>query len=94
MEIFKYYKEYWTGDSRDGELVDGDGYNYYKINEYGMIVEACEYYEREDGVEVISPLPEMLKVNWLKDLGFEDYETLDEVSSKEFGRIYSALSKS
>ena len=26
-----YAREYWTGDSRDGQLVNGDGYHYFRL---------------------------------------------------------------
>ena len=44
-----YAKEYWTGDSRDGCLVNGDGYHYFRMTKDGRILEAYEYYETEDG---------------------------------------------
>ena len=53
----------------------------------GRILEAYEYYETEDGREFVSPLPEMLKVHWLNDLGFEDFEALDMIAEDEFSRI-------
>ena len=40
MEPFIYTKEYWTGDSRDGAVVNGDGYHYYRMSDKGLIVEA------------------------------------------------------
>ena len=82
-----FAKEYWTGDSRDGCLVNGDGYHYFRMTKDGRILEAYEYYETEDGREFVSPLPEMLKVHWLNDLGFEDFEALDMIAEDEFSRI-------
>ena len=82
-----FTKEYWTGDSRDGAVVNGDGYHYYKMSEAGDIVEAYEFYETDDGEEVASPLPEMQNVNWLQDLGFEDMEALDFIDESEFNRV-------
>ena len=82
-----YTKEYWTGDSRDGAVVNGDGYHYYKMSKNGLIMEAYEFYETDDGVEVASPLPEMLNVNWKEDLGFEDMDALDLIEESEFHRI-------
>ena len=32
-----FTKEYWTGDSRDGAIVNGDGYHYYRMSEGGFI---------------------------------------------------------
>lgn len=82
-----FAKEYWTGDSRDGVLVNGDGYHYYRMTKAGQILEAYEYYETEDGREFVSPLPEMLNVHWIEDLGFEDFEALDIIKEFDFQRI-------
>ncbi len=83
----KYVKEYWTGDSRDGSLVNGDGYHYYRMTSDGKILEAFECYETDDGTEVVSPLPEMINIHWKDDLGFEDMEDLDSVTESEFEHI-------
>ena len=83
----KFTREYWTGDSRDGILVNGDGYHFYRMTEAGQILEAYEYYETEDGREFVSPLPEMLRVHWIEDLGFEDFEALDLIKEYDFQRI-------
>jgi hypothetical protein len=82
-----FAREYWTGDSRDGALVNGDGYHYYRMTKTGKILEAYECYELEDGRECANPLPEMLNVNWIDDLGFEDFEALDVIKEIEFSRI-------
>ncbi|NRA64111.1 MAG: hypothetical protein HRU19_06475 [Pseudobacteriovorax sp.] len=79
-----FAKEYWTGDSRDGHLVNGDGYHYYQITKKGRILEAYEYYEKDDGTYVVSPLPEMLNIDWIKDLGFDDLEVLDFIDESEY----------
>lgn len=81
---FIFKKEYWTGDSRDGALVDGDGYHFFKMLSHGLIVEAYEFYEHDDGTEVVTPLPEMQNVDWIKDLGFDDLDDLDSIPEKEF----------
>lgn len=83
-ENFTFRKEYWSGDSRDGSLVNGDGYHYFKIRTDGLIIEAFEVYESEEGDKVISPMPEMKNVNWLVDLGFDDFDALDEVEEFEY----------
>lgn len=88
-----FAKEYWTGDSRDGHLVNGDGYHYYEITKKGMIIDAYEYYEKEDGTMVVSPLPEMLNVHWIKDLGFEDLEVLDLIDESEYERIKDQIAR-
>jgi hypothetical protein len=90
---FVYYKEYWTGDSRDGALVNGDGWHYYRMNPAGFIFEAYEFYETEDGREIAAPLPEMQNVDWKEDLGFEDLEALDKTSEDEFLRVRSLTEK-
>jgi hypothetical protein len=82
-----FTKEYWTGDSRDGAIVNGDGYHYYRMSNGGKIVEAYEFYETDDGIEVVSPLPEMQNVDWKQDLGFEDMDALDTIEETEFDRI-------
>lgn len=82
-----FAKEYWIGDSRDGNLVNGEGFHYYRMLKSGRILEAYEFYEREDGTEVVSPLPEMKGVDWIKDLGFEDLDILDIVPENEYERI-------
>ncbi len=87
----QYAREYWTGDSRDGRLVNGDGYHYYRFSGSGLIIEAYEYYEHDDGTEVVSPLPEMQNVDWYKDLGFEDLDALDLITEADFSRIKSIL---
>lgn len=86
-DTFVYAKEYWTGDSRDGALVNGDGYHYYRMSPAGLIFEAYEVYETDDGKEVASPLPEMLNVDWREDLGFDDLEALDLIQEDEFLRV-------
>lgn len=86
-EFYIYRKEYWVGDSRDGALVSGDGFHYFRMLPEGMILEAFEIYENDEGEEVVNALPEMQNVDWIKDLGFEDMEILDEIEEKEFLRI-------
>lgn len=82
-----FTREYWTGDSRDGAVVNGDGYHYYRMQKGGLILEAYEFYETDDGIEVASPLPEMHNIDWLKDLGFEDMDALDMIDENEFSRV-------
>ena len=79
--------EYWTGDSRDCAVVNGDGYHYYRMSQQGLIIEAYEFYETDDGIEVAAPLPEMQNVSWTEDLGFPDMEALDVIDEIEFTRI-------
>lgn len=88
-----FAKEYWIGDSRDGRLVNGDGYHYYQITREGKILEAYEYYEREDGSFVVSPLPEMRNVHWIQDLGFDDLDVLDVIPEIEYLRIKEATAR-
>lgn len=84
---FIYSREYWNGDSRDGSLVNGDGFHFYKMTRDGTIVEAFEYYELDDGRECVTPLPEMKNINWYHDLGFEDLEILDPIKESDYDRI-------
>ena len=87
QEAYIYAKEYWVGDSRDGVLMNGDGYHYYRMLESGLILEAYEVYENDEGDEVVTSLPEMQNVDWIKDLGFEDLEELDIIEEKDFLRV-------
>ena len=86
----KYYKEFWTGDSKDGSFCDGEGYHYYKMKK-SLIIEAYEYYENDEGIEVVTPYQEMHNVDWFSDIGFDNFEALDEVSEKEFNSIKDLL---
>lgn len=86
-EEHMFTREYWTGDSRDGALVNGDGYHFFKMEPKGTILEAYELYETDEGDEIVTPLPEMLRVGWLSDLGFEDFDVLEFIDQKEFDRI-------
>jgi hypothetical protein len=86
-----FAREYWTGDSRDGALVNGDGYHYYRISGDGLILEAYECYETDDGEEVVSPLPEMQNIHWTRDLGFDDMDELDIIREDDFQRIRKML---
>jgi hypothetical protein len=90
---FKFAREYWTGDSRDGKLENSDGYHYYRMTPEGLIMEAYEVYEKDDGTPVVSPLPEMQNVDWIKDLGFEDFEALDIVTERDFTDVRDQLTK-
>ena len=95
-EEYIYRREYWTGDSRDGSLVNGDGYHYYRMIKKGLIIESYEYYEMDDGSEVVSPLPEMLNIHWINDLGFETLDDLDIIKESDFEHVKelsSALKK-
>lgn len=82
-----FAKEYWSGDSKDGSLINGDGYHFFMMEPKGKIIEAYEMYERDDGEEIVTPLPEMHNVSWIDDLGFEDLEVLDQIEEREFDRI-------
>lgn len=87
QEELLFAREYWTGASRDGVVEDGDGYHYYRMTKSGKILEAYECYELDDGRECAAPLPEMLNVHWINDLGFEDFEALDMIKEGDFSRI-------
>lgn len=84
-----FRKEYWLGNSRDGVIKNGEGYHFFKMTADGTIVEAFEVYEQDDGEPVVSPLPEMVQVNWLADLGFEDWEVLEDISEHEYAEMVS-----
>lgn len=87
QKTYIFAKEYWVGDSRDGVLVNGDGYHFFRMLSKGLIVEAYEVYENEEGEEIVTPLPEMQNVDWIKDLGFENMDELDMIEEKDFMRI-------
>ncbi|MBC61436.1 MAG: hypothetical protein CMP11_03185 [Zetaproteobacteria bacterium] len=84
-EIFQ--REYWTGDSKDGVILSGDGYHFFRMDENGDIYEAYELYESDDGDEVVTPMPELQNLNWFKDLGFDSFEILDRIQKSEFLRV-------
>ena len=88
---FIYARETWYGDSRDGALEDASGFHYFKMKDRKIITEAFEYYQLDDGTEVVSPLPEMKKVNWIEDLGFENLDTLEIIDEDHFLRIKSLV---
>lgn len=88
-----FTREYWTGDSRDGALVNGDGYHFFRMAPHGLIMEAYEVYENDDGQEIVTPLPEMHNVRWIEDLGFDDLEILDAIEEREFLRIKGMTEK-
>jgi len=74
-------------------MENGDGYHYYRMTPNGLIFEAYEVYEREDGSQVVSPLPEMQNVDWINDLGFEDFEALDAITERDFEDIRAQVTK-
>lgn len=86
-ESFIFTREYWTGDSRDGAVVNGDGYHFFKMLPKGLILEAYELYEDEEGGEVVTPMPEMHNVSWIEDFGFEDLAELDTIDEGDFSRV-------
>jgi hypothetical protein len=93
MEInYTFAREIWHGDSRDGALEDDSGFHYFKMNAQ-LIVEAYEYYQLDDGTEVVSPLPEMRNIDWIEDLGFEDFSTLEMIDEDHFSHIKTHLQK-
>ena len=42
MNDHRYYCEFWSGYSRDGVVINGDGYHYYRMSKEGEILEALE----------------------------------------------------
>ena len=86
-------REYWTGDSRDGQYTNGDGYHYFEMKGTGVIIKALEYYETEDGEERTTEVPELVGINWFEFFGFEDDELLEDVPEHEFAYIEGLLKK-
>lgn len=93
-DVVWYCREYWTGDSRDGQFVNGDGYHYFEMRGDGVILKALEYYETEDGEERTTEVPELIGLNWFEFFGFEDEELLEEVPEHEFNYVEQFMRKS
>ena len=87
-------REYWHGDSRDGQYANGDGYHYFEMRGDGIIVKAFEYYETEDGEERTTEVPELVGINWYEFFGFDDDELLEQVPEHEFVYVEQLLKKS
>ena len=87
-----YCREYWSGDSRDGQYTNGDGYHYFEMKGEGVIQKALEYYETDDGDERACEVPELLGSNWFSLNGFdEELELLEIVPAHEFHYIEGLL---
>lgn len=86
-------REYWTGDSRDGQYCNGDGYHYFEMKGDGIIAKALEYYETDEGEEKTTELPELVGTNWFEFFGFEDDELLETVAEHEFDYIEQLIKK-
>jgi hypothetical protein len=84
LQADKFFKETWAGNSRDGELVNGEGWHFFRIQRGSTIVEAYELYLTEDGDDVVTILPDMVGVDWIRDFGFADLEELEEIPEDEF----------
>lgn len=88
-----YCREYWCGDSRDGQYTNGDGYHYFEMKGDGSILRALEYYETDDGEEHCTELPELVGINWFSFFGFEDDELLEVVPEHEFNYVEQIAKK-
>ena len=86
-------REYWTGDSRDGQFTNGDGYHYFEMKGSGVIIKALEYYETDDGEEHTTEVPELVGINWFEFFGFEDDELLETVPEHEFAYVEGLMKK-
>jgi hypothetical protein len=82
-----YFKESWAGNSRDGELVGGEGWHYFRIKSGSKIVEAFELYLNEEGDDVVTILGDMVGVDWVLDFGFANLDELEEISEDEFLQV-------
>ncbi len=82
-----YCREAWFGDSRDGQLVNGDGYHYFQMRGSGIIEKAIEWYETEDGEEHTTDVPELTGINWFEFFGYEDDELLESIPAHEFAYV-------
>lgn len=88
-----YCREYWNGDSRDGQYTNGDGYHYFRMKGDGIVQSAIEYYETDDGEEHSCDVPELVGINWFEFFGFEDDELLEKVPEHEFVYIEQLVKK-
>ncbi len=82
-----YCKEYWNGDSRDGQYLNGEGYHYFQMKGSGEILKAYEFYETDDGDEKATPLEDMIGLNWFEYFGYKDDELLDIIADHDFFAI-------
>ena len=90
-----YAREYWSGDSRDGQFTNGDGYHYFELKGSGFVLRAYEYYETDDGEEKVAELPELVGIDWFAFFGFEeDDELLEIVPEHEFSYVSDLVKKS
>ncbi len=90
-----YAREYWSGDSKDGMYVNGDGYHYFEMRGKGNIQKAFEYYETDDGEEKVTDLSEFVGLNWFKTFGYEEDESdvLEYIPEHEFNYVEGLLKK-
>ena len=90
-----YAREYWSGDSRDGQYSNGDGYHYFELKGGGHVLRAFEYYETDDGEEHATELAELVGINWFSFFGFEEAdELLETFPEHEFLHISELVKKS
>jgi hypothetical protein len=87
-------REPWFGDSRDGQLVNGEGYHYFQMKGDGVIEKAVEWYESDDGEEHATEIPELVGLNWYEFFGYEDDEILETVPPHEFSYIETLVQSS
>jgi hypothetical protein len=90
-----YAREYWSGDSRDGQYANGDGYHYFELKGDGHVLRAFEYYETDDGEEHAKELAELVGIHWFRFFGFEETdELLETVPEHEFAFVADLVKKS
>lgn len=88
-----YCREYWSGDSRDGQYLNSDGYHYFEMSGDGNILKAFEYYETDEGEEHSTYIPELVGLNWFSFFGFEDEELLEVIPAHEFHYVEQLVKK-
>jgi len=88
-----YCKEYWFGDSYDGQYSNGEGYHYFEMQGAGTILKAYEYYETDDGQECVTPLPDFIGLNWFTYFGYEDDELLEPIAEYQFTRMENLVKR-
>lgn len=89
-----FCREFWSGNSRDGLHVNGEGYYYFKMLGEGKILKAYEYYETDEDEENSLEASELIGVNWFTYFGHNDDELLESVTEHEFEYVESLESDS
>ena len=93
LEVW-FCREFWSGNSRDGLHLNGEGYYYFKMLGDGKILKSYEYYETDEDEENSIEASELIGVNWFAYFCYHDDELLEFVTEHEFNYIESLESDS